>query len=91
MKTCPSDMSAIGLLRALVEQVERSNAVDDHGHELKHLKALQDARDLLDGQTILRRVRRRLLDDFYATVDDSLEEKSLHDALRLVERRMIRR
>lgn len=34
-------------LDALAAQVERSNAKDDHGHELKHLKALHDARALL--------------------------------------------
>ncbi len=30
-------------LRVLVDQIDRSNAIDDHGHELKNLKALADA------------------------------------------------
>jgi hypothetical protein len=33
-------------LQDLVDQVERSNAIDDHGHQLKNLKALHDARAL---------------------------------------------
>jgi hypothetical protein len=35
-------------LRGLVEQVESSNARDDHGHPHKNLKELHDARGLLD-------------------------------------------
>ena len=35
-------------LRELVEQVESSNARDDHGHPLKNLKALRDARAIVD-------------------------------------------
>jgi hypothetical protein len=35
-------------LRELVEQVESSNARDDHGHPLKNLKALRDARTLVN-------------------------------------------
>jgi hypothetical protein len=35
-------------LRELVEQVENSNARDDHGHPLKNLKALRDARSIID-------------------------------------------
>jgi hypothetical protein len=31
-------------LSALVDQVERSGAVDDHGHKLTNLKALHDSR-----------------------------------------------
>lgn len=34
-------------LATLVDQVERSNAVDDHGHKLANLKALADARAAL--------------------------------------------
>jgi chromosome segregation ATPase len=34
-------------LTNLVVQVDRSNAVDDHGHELKNLAALADAREAL--------------------------------------------
>jgi hypothetical protein len=34
-------------LRELVEQVESSNARDDHGHPLKNLKALHDARYII--------------------------------------------
>lgn len=39
-------------LRELIRQIEISNAVDDHGHSLKNLKALADAKAalaLLDG------------------------------------------
>jgi hypothetical protein len=35
-------------LRELVEQLESSGARDDHGHPLKNLKALRDARAFLD-------------------------------------------
>jgi hypothetical protein len=35
-------------LRELVEQVESSNARVDHGHPLKNLKALRDARAVVD-------------------------------------------
>ena len=35
-------------LKELVRQVEISNAVDDHGHLLKNLKALADAKELLN-------------------------------------------
>jgi hypothetical protein len=35
-------------LRALVEQVESSNARDDHGHPLKNLHELKVARVLID-------------------------------------------
>jgi hypothetical protein len=35
-------------LRELVQQVENSNARDDHGHPLKNLKALRDARAIVD-------------------------------------------
>jgi hypothetical protein len=35
------------VLTNLVVQVDRSNAVDDHGHELKNLAALADAREAL--------------------------------------------
>jgi hypothetical protein len=34
----------LNALRKLAEQVESSNARDDHGHPLKKLKALRDAR-----------------------------------------------
>jgi hypothetical protein len=37
----------LAALRELAHQVEISNAVDDHGHELKNLKALHDARALI--------------------------------------------
>jgi hypothetical protein len=40
-------LDALAALEALVVQVERSNAIDDHGHALKHLKALADARAIL--------------------------------------------
>jgi hypothetical protein len=36
------------VLRELVEQVESSNARDDHGHPLKNLKALREARAVVD-------------------------------------------
>jgi len=36
-----------GLLRELVRRVDLSNAVDYHGHELKHLKVLANARAVL--------------------------------------------
>jgi hypothetical protein len=35
-------------LRELVEQIESGNGRDDHGHLLKNLKALRDARNLVD-------------------------------------------
>jgi hypothetical protein len=35
-------------LRELVEQIESGNGRDDHGHPLKNLKALRDARALVD-------------------------------------------
>jgi len=35
-------------LRGLVEQVESSNARDDHGHPLKNLHELKVARALVD-------------------------------------------
>jgi DNA-binding phage protein len=38
----------LAALRELVEQVESSNARDDHGHPLKNLKALRDARAIVD-------------------------------------------
>jgi hypothetical protein len=31
-----------------VKQIESSNARDDHGHQLKNLKALRDARAVVD-------------------------------------------
>ena len=34
-------------LEDLVEQVEKSNATDDHGHDLNNLAALQAAQELL--------------------------------------------
>jgi hypothetical protein len=34
-------------LRELVDQAESSNARDDHGHPLKNLKALRDARAVI--------------------------------------------
>ncbi len=36
-------------LEYLVEQIDKSNAVDDHGHRLKNLHALTTARHCLDG------------------------------------------
>ena len=38
-------------LRELANQVEISGAVDDHGHPLKNLQALVDARALLDNES----------------------------------------
>jgi hypothetical protein len=35
-------------LRELVEQIESGNGRDDHGHPLTNLKALRDARALVD-------------------------------------------
>jgi hypothetical protein len=35
-------------LHELVEQIESSNGRDDHGHPLKNLKALRDARTIID-------------------------------------------
>jgi hypothetical protein len=35
-------------LRELVEQIESGNGRDDHGHPLKNLKALLDARAIVD-------------------------------------------
>jgi hypothetical protein len=35
-------------LRELVEQIESGNGRDDHGRPLKNLKALRDARALVD-------------------------------------------
>jgi hypothetical protein len=35
-------------LRELVEQIESGNGRDDHGHPLKNLKALRDARAIVD-------------------------------------------
>jgi hypothetical protein len=35
-------------LRELVERIESGNGRDDHGHPLKNLKALRDARALVD-------------------------------------------
>lgn len=34
-------------LKCVVEQVEKSDATDDHGHELKNLRAVHKARALL--------------------------------------------
>jgi hypothetical protein len=39
--------TVIEALRELVRQIDLSNAVDDHGHELKKLQALADARAIL--------------------------------------------
>lgn len=39
-------------LQNLVDQIERSNAVDDHGHELKNLKALADAKALCQSKEL---------------------------------------
>ncbi len=38
-------------LENLTDQVERSGAIDDHGHELKNLRAIVEARQLLGGST----------------------------------------
>jgi hypothetical protein len=35
-------------LRELVEQIESGNGRDDHEHPLKNLKALRDARAIID-------------------------------------------
>jgi hypothetical protein len=35
-------------LRGLVEQIEWGNGRDDHGHPLKNLKQLREARALVD-------------------------------------------
>jgi hypothetical protein len=35
-------------LRDLVEQIESGNGRDDHGHPLRNLKQLRDARALVD-------------------------------------------
>lgn len=35
-------------LRELVEQIEWGDGRDDHGHPLKHLKQLREARALVD-------------------------------------------
>jgi hypothetical protein len=37
-----------GALRELVEQIESGNGRDDHGHPLKNLKALRDARAIVN-------------------------------------------
>jgi hypothetical protein len=37
----------LAALKELSRQVEISNAIDDHGHALKNLKALHDARDAI--------------------------------------------
>ena len=39
--------TVIEALRELVRQIGLCNAVDDHGHELKNLQALADARAIL--------------------------------------------
>ena len=41
----------VSALQALVEQVDKSGAVDDHGHELRHLKALSEARQAITRAT----------------------------------------
>jgi len=38
-------------LEDLVEQVDRSGAIDDHGHDLRNLKAMSDARQLIKRAT----------------------------------------
>lgn len=35
-------------LRFLIQQVEKSNAIDDHGHPIKNFQALHDARKALE-------------------------------------------
>ncbi len=35
-------------LRELAEQIDSGNGRDDHGHPLKNLKALRDARAIVD-------------------------------------------
>jgi hypothetical protein len=42
-------MSASTLLAKLVDQIDRTNPVDDHGHNFKMNKAFLDAKALLDG------------------------------------------
>lgn len=37
------------LLRKLVDQIDRTNPVDDHGHNFKMNKAYLDAKALIDG------------------------------------------
>jgi hypothetical protein len=47
-KLAPSPQKLFDTLHELVEQVESSNARDDRGHPLKNLKALRDARAIVD-------------------------------------------
>jgi len=42
-----SNIELLAALKELSRQVEISNAIDDHGHALKNLKALHDARDAI--------------------------------------------
>lgn len=43
----PTRDQLVEALRALVEQIERSGAIDDHGHKLINLRAVADARAIL--------------------------------------------
>jgi hypothetical protein len=43
-----AELEPIDALRELVRQIDLSNALDDHGHELKNLRALADAKHVIE-------------------------------------------
>jgi hypothetical protein len=47
-KVAAAPQKLFDALRELVEQIESGNGQDDHGHPLMNLKALRDARAIID-------------------------------------------